>query len=1084
MKLKFKLFLIITLTFLSFNIKAQEQARLLRFPHIMKNQVVFTYAGDLYTVDVNGGIARRLTSHKGFEMFAKISPDGTKIAFTGQYDGNTEVYVMPAKGGIPKRLTFSATLDRDDVADRMGPNNIVMAWTPDSKYIVYRSRRHSFNSFKGQLFKISAQGGMPKEIPIKEGGFCSFSDDGKYFAFNKIFREFRTWKYYTGGMADDIWVYDFETKKAVKFFKNPSQDIFPMWNKNNIYFASDRDKTMNLFVYDTKADNTKKITNFNKYDIKFPSIGKNKIIFENAGFLYYYNTKNDSLKKIDIFINNDFIYSRNKLVDATEHIRTIDLSPESDFFSISARGEIFKVPIIKGVTKNLTNSPGIHERNAAWSPNGEFIAFISDKTGEFEIYYQKADGSEPPVQLTNNAQTYKFSLKWSPDSKKILWCDKKLRLRYININTKKITEVDKSDYWEIRSFNWSPDSKYITYSLPNYDMYSKIMIYDTQNQTKKQITQGWYPSTSPAFSFDGKYLVFVSARDFKPTYDDLDWNTVYKNMQRIYIVLLSKNTTNPLGPKNTYIPNDSKKDSLKTSTKNVKVNIDFDGIENRITVLPIRKAYYWNVYCLNDKIYYNGETYEEQKSTLFIYDLKKREETKIATDLKFHIPWNAKKMIVAKNKKIAAIDIPTSKIDKSSLKYADLSSLKYITDFKKEYKQIFDETWRQMRDFFYDPGMHGLNWDSIYNKYAVFLPFIKHRNDLTYVLGEMIAELNIGHAYVGGGDRPEIDKIYTGLLGARFSKDRSGYFKIDKIIKGASWTKNQNSPLATPGIDLSEGEFIIAINGIETKKVDNIYELLINTAGKNTELSINSNPAKEGARKIIVTPLKSEADLYYYDWVQKNINYVNENTNGKVGYIHIPDMSAKGMNTFVQYFYPQITKEALIIDDRGNGGGNVSPIIIEKLRRQMVMQEMWRNVETSGPVPEKTHVGPKVMLLDEYSASDGDLFPYQFKTYQMGTLIGKRSWGGVTGIRGSLPFIDGGSLYKPEFGHYSANGKRWIIEGHGVEPDIEVENNPAESYKGKDKQLDKAIEVILEKLDNYKQKVTPHPPFPDKNGNK
>ncbi len=1072
-------FYLILLLFASISVFAQQEARLLRFPNVRNNQVVFTYAGDLYTVDIKGGIARRLTSDVGYEMFAKISPDGKYIAFTAQYDGNTEVYVMPSTGGVPKRLTYTATLDRDDVSDRMGPNNIVMGWTPDSKKIIFRSRCHSFNSFIGQLYTVDLEGNMPEEIPLSEGGFCSFSPDGRYLAFNKIFREFRTWKYYTGGMADDIWVYDFKTGEAVRLFENENQDIFPMWYGDSIFFSSDREHIMNLYVYNLKDQSVKKVTDFKKYDVKFPSIGGDKIIFENGGFLYYYDIPTSKLQKITVYINNDFSSTRNKLVDASKHIHTVDISPDGKFILLSGRGDIFRVPAVKGVTKDYTNTPGVHERNATWSPDGKYIAYLSDKTGEFEVYIQKADGSEPPVQLTNDGETYKYKLKWSPDSKKLLWNDRLLRLRYVDITTKKVTDVDKSDYWMINSFNWSPDSRWITYSLPSYEQKSKIMIFDTKDNSKHEITDGWYSSSDPAFSFDGKYLVFTSARTFEPSYDDVDWNVAYFNMEKIYIVPLSVNTPNPLAPQESFIPEeDTTKNDKAVSKDNVVIN--FDNIKSRIVEIPVRPAYYGNLYCINNKIYYYETTEESDGTTFYYYDLLKRKEVELGENFSFHIPWSGEKMLIAKSKKYAVIDIPTSSIDESDLKYSDLSQMKYVTDYTLEYKEIYNEAWRQMKDFFFDPGMRGLNWDSIYTKYAVLLPYVHHRNDLTYILGEMIGELNIGHAYVGGGDRPEVPKVYTGLLGADFKKDKSGYFQITRILKGQSWNKERNSPLAEPGLNVKEGDYIIAINGVPTNTVNNIYQLLVNTAGVPTELTVNSSPTKDGSRKIVVVPLKSEATLYYYLWVQHNLEYVSEKTNGEVGYIHIPDMGPEGMNIFTEYFYPQIRKKALIIDDRGNGGGNVSPIIIERLRRQMVMQQMWRNVPMAGPVPNNTLVGPKVLLLNEYSASDGDLFPYQFKYYQMGTLIGRRSWGGVTGINSPLPFVDGGYLYKPEFGHYSADGKKWIIEGHGVDPDIEVINNPADVYKGIDKQLDKAIEVVKEQMKTYPYKVVPHPRFEDK----
>ena len=1073
--------LFFSLLFILFGISLiySQETRLLRFPTIQNEQVVFTYAGDLYTTSIDGGTARRLTSHSGYEMFAKISPDGKYIAFTAQYDGNTEVYLMPAEGGTPRRLTFTATLNRDDVADRMGPNNIVMDWSPDSKNIIFRSRRYSFNSFRGQLFTVSITGELPKELPITDGGFCSYSEDGKYLAFNKIFREFRTWKYYAGGMTADIWVYDFAREEAITFVENDAQDIFPMWHKDQIFFLSDRDRIMNLFVYDNNTLETTKVTNFEKYDIKFPSIGGDKIIFEQAGYLYYYDITNKKLNKISISINNDFSSTRNKIVDVGKNINSADISPDGNRLVFGARGDIFSVPAKSGVTRNLTKTSGVHERNAIWSPDGKNIAFISDKSGEFEIYIQIQDGSEQPIQITKDADTYKFRMKWSPDSKKIIWYDKMLRLRYVDIETKEVTEVDKSDKWEITNFNWSPDSKWITYSLPNYEKFNKIIIFSTETKEKHEITDGWFESNRPTFSNCGKYLIFVSERTFEPIYSQTEWNHAYRDMSKIYLITLQKDTPSPFDRKNNEV-GDIKRDTASSVTKNVEVKIDFDGIKNRIVELPLEASNYWNIYAVNNKIFYNRSSFNAENSSAYFYDLKKQKEQKFGTNIGFTISAKHNKMLIRKNRKYAVVEIPRSEIHIE--KYADLSAMKINVNYEQEWKQIYDETWRQMRDFFYDPGMHGLNWDSIYTKYVVFLPHIKHRNDLTYIMGEMIGELNIGHAYVGAGDRPKIDKVYMGLLGARFSKDdRTGYFKVEKILQGANWTSEIRSPLTEIGVNVNEGDYIIAINGIETKNVNNIFELLINTAGQQVELTVNSEPEEEGSRNTIVIPLSDESSLYYHNWVHGNIKKVDEATGGQVGYLHIPDMGVGGLNEFAKYYYPQVNKKALIIDDRGNGGGNVSPMIIERLRRVMVLQRMLRNVEKRGPTPTNTVVGPKVLLINEYSASDGDLFPYKFKQLEMGTIIGKRSWGGVVGIRGSLPFVDGGTLSKPEFGTYSKDGSQWIIEGYGVDPDIEIENNPADVYKGKDAQLDEAIKLILEQIKSFPDKVIKHPEFPDKN---
>lgn len=1073
-----RLFVFLLLTIVSaWSLIAQstEEARLLRFPNVRGDKVVFTYAGDLYIVNINGGVARRLTSHPGFEMFAKISPDGKWIAFTGQYDGNTEVYVMPIDGGVPKRLTYTATLTRDDVADRMGPNNIVMGWTPDSKKIIFRSRMHSFNSFRGQLFTVDLEGNLPEEVPIQDGGFCSFSPDGKKLAFNRIFREFRTWKYYRGGMADDIWVYDYTTGKADRLFENPAQDIFPMWYEDKIFFASDRDRTMNLFVFDLKTKETKKVTDFTDFDIKFPSIGGDKIVFEKGGYLYYYDIPTGQIKQIHVYINNDFASTRNRLVDASKYIESVDISPEGKSLVFSGRGDIFIVPVKDGATKNITRTQGVFERDVRWSPKGDYVAYISDRSGEYEIYIQKADGSEPPVQLTKGADTYYFKLRWSPDGKKILFNDKKLRLRYVDINTKKIVEVDKGETWEINDYAWSPDSRWIVYTKYTWEMLPSIWVYDTQTGKRHQITDGWYTSYSPRFSDDGQYIVFVSDRDFSPIYSDVEWNYAYKDMARPYLVLLNKDVKNPFAP-----ASGQSQSQTKDKEGGVQVNIDFDDISHRIVAVPVRPANYYNIYAVGGKLYYIARKFNDEHSTAYIYDLKKKKETQFATDISFSISANGKKMLVRKGKgKYAVIDLPGGQIKLNE--FVDLGGMKLYVDYQKEWRQIFDDAWRQMRDFFYAPNMHGVDWKAVHDKYAALLPYVHHRNDLTYIIGEMIGELNVGHAYVGGGDRPEVQRIYTGLLGARFKKDpRTGYFRVVKILEGPTWSENLRSPLMQPGVNVKEGDYILAIDGVPTNTVNNIYQLLVGKGGKEVELTVGKNADLKSARKVVVKTLKSESDLYYYNWVQNNLRYVSEKTNGQVGYIHIPDMLSHGLNEFVKYFYPQLRKKALIIDDRGNGGGNVSPMIVERLRRQMVMQSMARNIPTLGPVPEQTHVGPKVLLVNMYSASDGDLFPYQFKQYKIGPVIGVRTWGGVIGIRGSLPFIDGGTLNKPEFGHYSADGKKWIIEGHGVDPDIVVDNNPAEAFRGKDAQLDKAIEVALDLIKKYPQKITPAPQFPDK----
>jgi tricorn protease len=1048
-----------------------DEARLLRFPAIHDNAVVFSYAGNLYTVPTAGGIARRLTNHDGYEMFPRFSPDGKQIAFTGQYDGNTEVYLMPAEGGVPKRVTYTATLGRDDVSDRMGPNNIVMSWTPDGKNILFRSRMISFNDFIGQLFTVNVDGGLPEQLPLPRGGFGTYNADGSKLAYNRIFREFRTWKRYRGGMADEVWVYDFKTKQTEQITKDDGQDIFPMWSGDTIFFLSDRDasKRFNLFGYDTKTKATKQLTNFTEFDIKFPSLGNKAIVFENGGFLYTFDLATAKTQKISIRILEDGLSARGGLTDVSKRVGTYAISPDGKRALFTARGDVFTVPAGTGVTRNLTQTSGAHERDAEWAPDGKSIAFIGDANGDNEIYTVTPDGSEAPVKLTAEADTYKYELKWSPDSKKILWGDKKLRLQFIDVATKKVTLVNQAKAFEIRDYSWSPDGKWVAFARGETDTLSKVYLYAVEQNKTVEVTDGWYGSNQPTFSSDGKYLFFASARDFNPIFSATEWNHAYADMNRIYLVTLAKETENPFKTKNDDAPSANAKPA---DPLNVKV--DLDGLKDRVLQLNVPAANYFNLAAGGGLLYYQRGGLRSAPG-FFAFDVAANRELALGTVSGFDIAANGQKMIVSKGGNYGIVDLPKAPFDFKNL---DLSGLEVRLDKQAEWKQIFNESWRQMRDFFYDPGMHGTDWPAIRRKYEVLLPHVRHRYDLTYVIGEMISELNVGHAYVGGGDAPAVPKVQTGLLGAILKKHpESKYIQVVKILRGESWNANVRSPLAEVGVDVKEGDFITKINGVPTNEVANIFELLLNTVGKPVVLHVNGTAVAKGSRPVTVTPIADESSLYYHDWVQGNIRKVGEATAGKVGYIHVPDMLTTGLNEFVKHYYPQLGKKALVIDMRGNGGGNVSPMLIERLRREIAMVGMSRNGAPSVD-PNGTFYGPTVCLLNEFSASDGDLFPYRYKHYKLGTLIGKRSWGGVVGIRGSLPFVDGGTLSKPEFSRVDVEGKKWIIEGYGVDPDIVQDNDPAKEFAGTDEQLLKGIEVILEKLKKEEKKLPELPPFP------
>ena len=1046
-----------------------DEARLLRFPSTDGNQIVFSYGGDLYKAPLAGGQATRLTSHIGYEMFARFSPDSKTIAFTGEYDGNREVYLIPAQGGEPVRLTYSSTNSRDDLGDRMGPNNIVMAWSKDGKKIVYRNR--TGDGFPGKLWTISPDGGMPEQIPLPEGGFCSYSPDGKKLAYNRVMREFRTWKYYRGGMADDIWVYDPAAKKVENVTNNVAQDIFPMWIGEEIFFISDRDMTMNLFVYNTRTKQTEKVTNFTDYDIKFPSTNGEIIVFEKGGYLYKFDPKSRQSQKISIELTSDNIYGRQEMKDVSgkASARAASIPSDGSRVAVTARGEVFSVPVGEGVVRNITRTPGSNDRNAVWSPDGKYIAYIGDATGETEVYLQPAEGGKP-VQLTKNNDTYIRRVQWSPDSKKIYYSDRKNRLVEVDVATKAKRTVMENPAGEFRSVNFSPCGNWIAYTKSAENEMSVVYVYNLKTGKEIAVTEKWYSSSSPVFSTDGKYIIFTSARDFNPVYGQLEWNHTYSNMNGLYMAMLAKGTASPLLPEDGKAPAPKgapeKKDAAAAPAATV---IDADGIFGRIVRIPVGTGFFGNFVCDGKKLWYSSG----RDTKVFDFATGKDEKAAEGASMVSYNP-GAKKALFAKGRDLFVCDFPAPKVafrDKVSFK-----NLVAPVDYTAEWAQIYDEVWRAFRDGFYLENMHGIDWKAIKEKYAVLLPYVKTRLDLNYVIGEMISEVACGHAYVNPGEMPKAERIPMGLLGAELKKDKSGYYKIGKIMPGAPYSAKLRSPLTEPGLNVAEGNYIVAIDGIPTNTVDNIYKLLIGKANVLTELSVNDKPSEDGARQIVVKPIDNEYPLEHYNWVQNNIKKVEQATGGRVGYIYIPDMNVDGLNEFARYFYPQLDKEALIIDDRENGGGNVSPMIIERLLRKTYRMTMYRNSDRNGTIPDATHHGPKVLLINKYSASDGDLFPWSFKANNLGTVIGTRTWGGIVGISGSLPYIDGTDVRVPFFTNYDAKTGQWIVENHGVDPDILIDNDPIKEQQGIDEQLNKAIEVIMEQL--KERKPLPKTPAP------
>lgn len=1081
-----RLFIALALVFCLPAFGQQQEARLLRFPAVGGGKIVFCYAGNLYSVGIDGGTAVKLTSDVGYECFPKISPDGRTIAFTAQYDGNTEVYTIPISGGEPTRLTWSALVDRDKVGERMGPNNIVMGWTPDGKQIVYRSKQWCFSGLRGRLCKVDAAGGVPEIIPTSEGGFCSYSPDGKHLAMNRMFREFRTWKYYRGGQADEIWINKVGTTKLEKITDNDAQDIFPMWVGSEIYYLSDRDRTMNLFAYDTRSKQSRKVTDFTEYDCKFPACSQDYVVFENGGYIWKYDVKKGQAEKVTIYLADDDVYARSEYREVGHFASDFSLSPDGKRLLAEARGDIFSLPAEKGPVRNITRSAKSHEREPRWSPDGSRVAWISDLSGEYQIYVAPSDDMTSAVCMTSFETGYPSGLQWSPDGSKLYFGTEKRDIYSLDVASKSLVRMLTSETGGFRSFSLSPDGNWAAYttSLPNN--VSAVYLYDIKAGKSYQVTDRWYDASSPLFSRDGKYLFFTSSRDFRSQYSQVEWNAVYSVSDKVFMLPLAASTPNPLALSSDEYsakaaPEEGKghgKSEAKPSDKPGKpeakpeskpapaTKVDIEGIGQRICCLPLEAGRYRLLLANDGKLYFTsfGGSSAGRRGGLKVLDLKTMAVSDGPAAMPLALTPDCKKVLVRNEGKLCVAPFAGGKPGKESV---PTSEMDMIIDHEAEWAQIFDESWRITRDNFYVENMHGADWAHIHEKYGQMVPYVKHRDDLTYLIGEMLGELNVGHAYITSGESPAIKRIATGLLGAKYAKDaKTGAFRIESIFRGADWDNSLICPLRAPGVDAKVGEYIVAIDGTPASELMDPGQALVGKAGKTVELKIAASAAGKDARTVYVKPVASEIQLAYYEWVQQNIEKVDKLSGGEIGYIHIPDMSTEGLDMFTKLFYSQLDKKALIIDDRMNGGGNVSPIILERLQREVYRMNMHRN-GINQTVPNEAFYGPKVCLIDKYSSSDGDLFPYGFRQLGLGKIIGKRSWGGIVGISGSRRFVDGQDMRTPFFTSYSTDGN-WIIEGHGVDPDIDVDINPFEDYLGKDAQLEKAVEVLKEEMKNYK----------------
>jgi tricorn protease len=1061
---------------------AMKDARLLRFPDINGNRIVFVYAGDIWTVPATGGDAKRLTSHIGFELFPKISPDGKWIAFSAEYSGSRQIYIIPSDGGIPKQLTYYN--DVGVMPPRGGWDYAVLDWTPDSKKILIRANRTPYGKRMGKYYLVPIDGGLETPLEIPEAGFGKFSPDATKIVYTPISREFRTWKRTKGGRAQDIWIYNLIKHKSKRITKFPGTDQHPLWYKDKIYFVSDRgpNARLNFHSYDLKTGSFSQITHHKDFDVLWPSGRAGVIVYENGGYIYKLNLDTGKTEKLTINIDFDNPNRLPYFKNVAKYVSRFGygISPTGKRVVFDARGDIWTVPAKKGITYNLTDSQGVKDSYPAWSPDGKWILYYSDKTGEYEIYLTSPKGKKN-IQLTKNSHTWRFPAVWSPDSTKILFSDKNQNFQFMDIKTKEITIIDKAKQSDITDYEWSPDSQWIVYTKGGSNGLEEIWVYSIKDNKKRQLTSNEYNNFSPVFSNDGKYIYFLSLRTFNMNFSSYEFDFVYNKATKIYAVALTKNAPKLFKDENDEEPAKSK--NIKTekkgkTKKNLKkeksiVKIDFEGINDRVVAFPLRAGNYGGLAPLKGGILYF------KSGGLYKYDIKKRKSILIIKGISDgKLTADGKNILYKAGSKYGIIPIaPNQKIGNG------LISLKDITmkiNPVKEWNEMFKDGWRLYRDWFYVKNMHAVNWTAMYEKYKKLLPYIGHRADLDYIFGELIGELNVGHCYVHWGDFPKVKRIDTGLLGAELVADnKAGRYKIAKIYKGENWNERTRSPLTEQGINIKEGNYIIKLNNHELTLKDNPYKFLENTVGKLIPITVNSKPTLKGAKTYLIKPIKSELALKHLDWVNSRKTLVDKLSQGRIGYVYVPDTAVDGNRELFKGFYAQRDKEALIVDERYNGGGWSPGKMIELLSRKIVSYWRRRGLELR-PEPFFAINGPKIMLINHYSSSGGDNFPYWFRKANLGLIIGTRSWGGLVGYGWSPSLEDGGNFAIPSSGIVGTNGK-YIVEGVGIYPDIEVEDRPELVAQGHDPSLERAVNELLKQLKKHPVKKTPkNPPDPNR----
>ncbi len=1077
---------------------------LLQKPTLNRTQVVFSYAGDLWSVSREGGDARRLTTGPGVESNPVFSPDGTQIAFTGEYDGNVDVYVMPAQGGTPRRLTYHPAPDQ------------VQGWSPDGKRILFASRRTA-NSRYQELFTLGLEGGLPERIPLPTASEGTFAPKGTHLAYVPLDRPFNVWKRYRGGLATAIWLADLATSKVEALPRKDSNDFNPMWVGDQVYFLSDREGPATLFCYGTKGKEVTRLLPSSGEALKSASAGPGAIVYEQFGGLGLFDLKTRKATPLAVNLAGDLPEIRERFVRVGQELTNPALSPSGARAVFEAHGEILTVPAAKGDPRNLTETPGVMERDPAWSPDGKSIAYFSDASGEYALHLRPQDGKGPATIITlAEKPTLYFSPTWSPDSRKIAYTDAHLSLWYVDVTTKKPIKVDQDRFYSLDASlfhpTWSPDSRWLGYAkrLPNY--LGAIFVHDTTNGTNSQLTDGMSDAQHPAFDAGGKYLYFTASTDSGASLQPDILSARHPTSRGLYLAVLSKAEPSPYAPesdeekgegagKKPEAPEKKGEPEAKAPAGDAKapkppegprapkvapVRLDLDQLSQRILPVPLPPGNYRAVMTGKAGVVFALETSPGSPGlTVRRHDLKARKSDVAASGVDaFVVSAQGEKVLtrqartwsIAPLRPLVAGNAPTPPPPPPTGGGLKTDTLEVRVDPRAEWKQMYREAWRIQREFFYDPNHHGLDLEKMERHYAAYLPQVASRSDLNYLMSEMLGEVTVSHLGVGGGALPEVRRVGTGLLGADYTLEQ-GRYRFARVFNGESWNPQLRAPLTQPGVNVVAGEYLLEVNGQPLTADKSVFSYFQATVGKAVTLRVGPNPNAEGSREVTVVPVESEAALRHLAWIEDNRRYVDKVSGGRVGYLYMPDTSTGGYTNFNRFFYPQVGKEALIVDERYNGGGALATDIIELLKRPLMSKVATRD-GVDEVQPQGAIFGPKVMLINEPAGSGGDAMPYYFRKAGVGKLVGKRTWGGLVGRAAGVPLMDGGRVGTPTSGVWDPHTRQWIAENIGVSPDVEVELDPEMARKGKDAQLDKAIELLMAELPKTPPAPVKRPDYP------